>query len=39
MATELENHPTKVAMQTVGATGWTPGKHYLPPLTSRPTAT
>lgn len=29
MATELENHPTKVAVQTVGAVGWTPGKHAL----------
>jgi len=29
MATELEHHPTKVAMQTVGPVGWTPGKHSL----------
>ena len=27
MATELEEHPSKVARNTIGASGWQPGKH------------
>ncbi len=27
MATELEEHPSKVARSTIGASGWQPGKH------------
>jgi len=27
MATELEAHPSKVARNTIGASGWQPGKH------------
>jgi uncharacterized peroxidase-related enzyme len=27
MATELEDHPAKVAQRTVGSHGWQPGKH------------
>jgi len=27
MATELEEHPSKVARNTIGAGGWQPGKH------------
>jgi uncharacterized peroxidase-related enzyme len=27
MATELEEHPAKVARNTIGAGGWQPGKH------------
>ena len=27
MATELEEHPSEVARNTIGASGWQPGKH------------
>ena len=27
MATELEDHPSKVAQRTIGDNGWQPGKH------------
>jgi len=27
MATELEEPPAKVALNTIGASGWQPGKH------------
>jgi len=27
MATELEEHPSKVARNTIGTSGWQPGKH------------
>jgi hypothetical protein len=27
MATELEDHPSKVTQRTIGDSGWQPGKH------------
>jgi uncharacterized peroxidase-related enzyme len=27
MATQLEEHPSKIARNTIGASGWQPGKH------------